>query len=461
MATTDDIAEKVADVLFEYLLRSANYVTDTAPTAIGAVGRAGEKVFDGVSDLAQALVKHVDLKRYLNKDGEVTAAELNRAVKQLKTRARTIRIGDADAKDFEAMLHAEKVLYAKIDMRDDNCKMFMYMDKDERKLENIVEALKAKRGTVTEISPNLFIQALKPEHTLTVQGLGDVELELFRHYARETGALFTVVRRPESNMLILPAEEEKKVRQALLYTGWVLTGSDGALVREQVEHRLKGRSAINITAEEGLRELYVVSRNRPGNYVRITSEDFKIYKANKQISTVSRAAESFHSRCIAACEGISQPVVLSAEEYAELTPEKLSQMPSTELFPQDFDDLVEISNVNRLRALVSEKMALDDEGDTPFDVTDPSITYSEFAQYELISDEEELQGREMEFNHFKRAHAYGKERYLFTQVDRNGNSLDFIVAQAEAKKRDILRGNAHEERENDPSHAEQGSPGIL
>ena len=51
----------------------------------------------------------------------------------MKSHARTIRIGDSDAKNFEAMLHAEKVLYAKIDMRDDNCKMFMYMDKDEEK----------------------------------------------------------------------------------------------------------------------------------------------------------------------------------------------------------------------------------------------------------------------------------------------------------------------------------------
>lgn len=461
MASTDDISERVANVLFEYLLRSANYVTDTAPTAIGAVGKAGEKAFDGVAKLAQALLQQVDTKRYLNKSGEITAAELNRVVKQLKARARTIRIGDADAKDFEAMLHAEKVLYAKIDMRDDNCKMFMYMDKDERKLENVVEALKAKRGAVTEIAPNLFIQSLKPEHTLTVQGLSDVELELFRHYARETGALFTVVRRPDSNMLVLPAEEADKARQALLYAGWVLTGNDGALIREQIEHRLKGRSAINISAEEGKRELFVVSRSLPGNYVRITSEDFKLYKANKQISTVSRAAESFHSRCIAACEGISQPVVLTAEEYADLTPEKLQQLPTADLFPQDFDDLVEMSIVNRLRTLVSEKMALDDEGNTPIDVTDPSITYAEFAQYEMISDEEELQGKEKEFNHFKRAHAYSKEHYIFAEVERNGNSLDFIVAQAESKKRDILRQQANEERENMPSRAEQGSPGIL
>lgn len=455
MVHTDDIAEKVASVLFEYLLRSANYVTDSVPTVVGGMNKMLDTAFDGVGSLAKELAKHVNGKQFENKSDEITVPELNRAVAQLESRARTIRIGDADVKDFEAMLHTEKILYAKIDMRDDNCKMFMYLDKDERKLEHIIEALKAQRGAVTEISPNLFIQSLKPNYTVTVQGLSDVELELFRHYARETGPLFTVVRRTDGNMLIFPAEEEEKARRALLYTGWALTGSDGALVREQVEHRLKGRTAINISAEEGERELYVVSRNRPGNYVRITSEDFKVYKASKQVSTVSRTAESFHSRCIAACEGISEPVVLSAEEYEAMTPETLSQTPCADLFPQDFNDLAEMSNVNRLTALVAEKMALDDEGNSPIDVTDPSITYSEFAQYEMISDEEELQGREMEFNHFKRAHAYGKDRYLFTSVERNGKSLDFIVSQAEAKKREILRDNAFDERENSPSRDEQ------
>lgn len=460
MTPTDEIAEKVANVLFESLLRSANYVTDTVPNVAGLVNKTTEKAFKSVGKMAEELVSRMDTKQFLDKSGAVSIPELNRAVAQLKAHTRTIRIGDADVKDFEAMLHTEKILYSKIDMRDDNCKMFMYMDKDEQKLEHIIEALRAKRGTVTEISPSLFVQSLKPEHIMAVHGLSDVELELFRHYARETGALFTAVKRPEGNMLILPAEEEEKARRALLYAGWALTGSDGALVREQVEHRLKGRTAINISAEEGERELYVVSRKRSGNYVRITSEDFKVYKANKQISTVSRAAESFHSRCIAACEGISQPVVLTAEEYQSMTQERLAQMPSTELFPQDFDDLVEMSNVNRLSALVSEKMALDDEGNTPIDVTDPSITYAEFAQYEMIADEEELQGRETEFNHFKRAHSHSKERYLFTPVDRNGKSLDFIIAQAETKKREILRGNAFEERENAPSPAKQEPDGI-
>ncbi len=455
MAVSEDISEKVANVLFEYLLRSANYVTDTAPTAIGAVGEAGEKAFASVGKLAKNLLEQADGKRYLDKDGEISAAEMNQAVNRLKARARTIRIGDADAKDFEAMLHAEKVLYSKIDMRDDNCKMFMYMDKDEEKIESVVTALHARRGTATEIAPNLFIRALQPDQTLTVQGLDNVDLELFRHYARETGVLFTVVSRPEGHMLIVPAEDAQKARRALTYAGWALTGADGALLRQQVEYRLKGRSAINISAEEGLREVYVVSRVRPDNFVRITSEDYKVYKANKQVATVSRGAESFHSRCVAACEGITQPVVLSAEEYAEMTQESLSQRPTVDLFPQDFDDQVEMSILNRLRDLVSQKMSLDNEGNAEIDVTDPSITYSEFALYETLSDEEERQGREKEFAHYKRAQSYSKDRFTFAEVNRTGNSLDFIVAQAEAKKREMLAEEARESRQNSPSRGNQ------
>ena len=100
-------------------------------------------------------------------------------------------------------------------------------------------------------------------------------------------------------------------------------------------------------------------------------------------------------------------------------------------------------------------MALDEEGNTQLDISDPSITYAEFAQYEYIADEEERQGREMEFEHYKRAHAYSKDRYVFTEVDRDGNTLDFIVAQAEAKKREILAKDARSMGEKAPSRKEQ------
>ncbi len=455
MAVSEDVSEKVANVLFEYLLRSANYVSDVAPTALGAVGHVGDKAFSGVAAIGKSLWSEFEKQHYFTKEGEISPSDMDQVVHRLKAHVRTIRIGDADAKDFEAMLHAEKVLYAKIDMRDDNCKMFMYMDRDEEKLGHVVDALHARRGNVTELAPNLFIQSLQPDKTLTVQGLDNVELGLFRHYARELGVLFTTVSRPDGNMLVIPAEDAEKARRALNHVGWILTGREGERIRQHVEVSLKGRSAINISAEEGTRELYVMSRIRPDNYVKITSEDYKVYKANKQVSTVSRKAESFSSRCIAACEGLTQPVVLSAEEYAEMTPEKLSAMPTIDLFPQDFDDQIEMSIQNRLRDLVSQKMALDEEGNTQLDISDPSITYAEFAQYEYIADEEERQGREMEFEHYKRAHAYSKDRYVFTEVDRDGNTLDFIVAQAEAKKREILAKDARSMGEKAPSRKEQ------
>jgi hypothetical protein len=221
--------------------------------------------------------------------------------------------------------------------------------------------------------------------------------------------------------------------------------------------KVGNRTTINISAEEGEREVYVVSRIRPGNFVKISSDDYKVYKDQKQVSTVSRTAESFSSRCIAACDALTHPVVLSAEEYAEMTPESLQQAHTVDLFPDGFDDMVEMNIFNRLQDLVSQKRALDDEGNTPLDLTDSSITYSEFAQYEYIADEEERQGRELEFEHFKRAHAYNNEAYVFTEVDRNGNSIDLIVAQAEAKKREVLERAGQKSRQNSPSRDEQPS----
>ena len=138
-----------------------------------------------------------------------------------------------------------------------------------------------------------------------------------------------------------------------------------------------------------------------------------------------------------------------------MNPQILSQAATVDLFPQDFDDQVEMSILNRLRDLVSQKMALDNEGNSEIDVTDPSITYAEFAVFETLTDEEERQGREKEFEHYKRAQGYSKDRYVFADVNRTGGSLDFIVAQAEAKKREILGENAREMHHNSPVRGNQ------
>ena len=447
MAASEEISEKLAGILFEYLLRSANYVTDTVPNALGALGEMGDKTLTGVTKLAKGIVERTDSSRYLKMDGEINAAELNQAVKKLKTHARVMRIADTDHKDFEAMLHTEKILYAKIDMLDDNCKMFMYMDKDTDKVNTIVEALRAKRGISSEISPNLFIQSLQPDQVFTISNLSAVDLELFRHYAKESGILFTTVNRPDGYMLVMPLEDMEKAKRAMVNVGWALTGRNGARIREQVESRLKGRTAINISAEEAQRELVVVSRLRPDHFVQISSEDYRVYKANKQVATVSRSAENFHTRCLSACEALSEPVVMTTEEFESLTAEKLAKMTTFDLFPKDFDDQVEQNQQNRLRDLISQKMSLDNEGNTEIDITDPSITYSEFAQYEYLADDEEREAREFEFDHYKQAHAYGKQKFAFEQIDRDGRNLDFIISQAESRSR-----NARGEKQ-DPVHA--------
>ena len=449
MAYTDDIAEKVASILFESLLRSANYVTDVGPNVINALGAGGKSAFAGVTRLASKLAKDQESARILAGEGRISVAQFNEAVNHLKERTRTIRISDNDAKIFDQLLAKEKVLHARIDMKDDDCSMYMYLDQDEEKIQHMVTALQARSGLVSEINPNIFIESLQPEKLTTINGLDDVELELFRHYAQEENVLFTTVPRGERHMLILPSQEEQKARQALLHTGWALTGREGARIRQQVEYRLKGRSAISISAEEGLRELYIVSRRQPDHFVRISSEDYQVYKQNKQVATVSRAANSFETRCMAACDSLYEPVVMTRDQFEELDEEHLASMPSIDLFPTYFDDLVEMNIQNRLQALVAHKMALDDEGNADFGITDPSMSYSEFAQYEFIADEEERQGRELEFEHFKQAALYSRDRYQTEEITRDGHSLDYIITRAEAKKRDILGKEFEPQRNND------------
>ena len=433
MPGTDDIAEKIAETLFEQSARLGG-------TAVGVISDlfkgASSASSEALSHFIDEIKKNKALKEMMGLEGEVSVHELNEIVRKFAEKSSSVLVGDADAADYEKLLREQGVLFAKADRVDDDVKMFIFLNRDLEKVEKATTILSAMRGQVTELNPNLYFNSLSPDKVHIVQGLNAEETELFRHFAREQGLLFTVVARKDDYMLVCNEADKQKARKALLYAGWALSGPNGARVKEQVQYRLSGRSAIQIAAEEGERELYIVSGKRPDTYVQITSEDFKVYKHNKQVATTSRKDPDFYARCMAVCDALPQPVVLSQEEFRpNLTTEDLSKAPSTELFPPDFDEIVEMERVNRLVNLVAMKSGLDNDHNATWGLWDPSVSYSEFSSYEFFSDQDEREAREYEFEHFKQAAYYSQNRHSAHDVNMEEKSVDFIIAKAEEKRR--------------------------
>lgn len=450
MAHTDDIAEKVVDLLVDQTARAATTGLDVGKQLAQGAGVLTQKALE---KLLKKSKEDKELHKLLGVEGEITPAQMTELVKKLGLKSSTVRVANSDSQEYETLLRQNRVMYAKMNIKDDNAKMFIFLNQDREKIQNVATILQANRGMVTEVKPDLYFNQLAPENVRLVDGLDRAEMELFRHYARYESLLFTAIRQGDKYSVVFENKDEPKARKALLHVGWDLTGFNGARNREQIEYRLKGRTAVNIAIETGERDVYVVSKNRPQDYIAITDEDLSIYKQGKKLSTVSRSHPDFYTRCMSALEGMEGGVILTENQFrTNLTREELEDYRTIDLFDRQYDELMEMDHQNSLIDLVAMKSSLDDDHDATWGLWDPSVSYSEFSGYEFFMDDEEREAREVEFEHFKKAAYYAQDNYAMQDVHLDEKNVDFIIMKAEEKRKaqsgpDRSRGREEKEPE--------------
>ena len=329
----------------------------------------------------------------------------------------------------------------------------IYLNRDTDKVLKIAEAYKAKRGSIFEVRPDVYFNSLAPENVRLADGLDAVELALFRKYSRLEEILYTAIKRGDKYAIVYSAADEQKAKKALLHVAWDLTGHNGARNREQVVYHLAGYDSVRLSALDAQRELYIVSNRDPGNYAHITADDLSIFNQHKNVRSIPRNSPDFFEKCRTLVEGIDGAVVLDEQQYdPALTAEDLSRFPTIDLHDPQYDILVEMEMQNRLINLVSMKSAMDDEHNDHWGLSDPSVSYSEFSGYEYIMDSEEQEARAAEFEHFKQAAFYGDGRFIVQDVHLDEKNVDYIIAQAEAKRSNYYMEPAPRTQEH--THAE-------
>ena len=97
--------------------------------------------------------------------------------------------------------------------------------------------------------------------------------------------------------------------------------------------------------------------------------------------------------------------------------------------------MIQMDEANRLANLVAMKAGLDNDHNATWGLWDPSVSYSEFATYEYITDEDERDARVHEFDHFKQAAYYSEYHHVTYDVDLQEKNVDYIIAKAEEKRR--------------------------
>lgn len=255
------------------------------------------------------------MEKLLDSSGEIPLKKLYEAVNKGESNLMNIKIPDEDIQQMKDLMQKNGVLYAITDLKNDNAKMVLYLDRDSEHMRDAITMFQAQKGLINEINPQLFVQNYSKENIAVMEHLSPVDLELFRHYSKQNNILYTVLPDGDDYKIAYPSEEKGKVQDALEKVSVDLTGEQGPLVRQQLEYRIKGRQQVNIAIEDAEKEYYIVNSKSPKNFVHLTANGYDYYKNNKAIVSMNRSNPDFMKGAYAAVEGLGEPIVLSADEF--------------------------------------------------------------------------------------------------------------------------------------------------
>ena len=269
-----------------------------------------------------------------------------------------IYVADEDFKEFSTLLKQTKIKdFEAMDMVGDNAKIFCFSESDTQEVQKALEALQAKRGLITEMDPEAFFLTTENEDICALTNFDDVELELIRHNARKTPFPYAIADVNGEPTLLLKTENLDGLNKALYNTSYALSGEQGALVRKQIEYRLKGRQEVNIAMEDAEREFIIVDKNNPNNYIQATSEDFIYYKNNKELERIPRSEQGASEVAYQRLEGLTQPVLLTYDEFKLPVSERNKLLEEkTAIYPTGYSAVNdEIESMNNLEHSAAAK----------------------------------------------------------------------------------------------------------
>ena len=416
------------------------------------------------------LLKEKDQLKY--KEGQVTLEEMQKAVK-LGEKMKNVVVSDQDFKAMSDLMKKQGVMFAATDMAQDDGKMVFFLDRDTQKMENCVTVLQATRGMVKEVNPELFVSSVADENIGIINAIDPAQLELFRYYAQEEDLVYSVFENTDNvYQLLFNNKDREKIENMLHKVAWDLTGNKGEMVRTQAEKKVNSRLELEKALNDSKHEYYIVNGNNPKNYLKVTKNGFEYYKNNNLVVEESRDSALFMNKLYDKVDGLMNPVVLSKKEFALNDEIKMSLIRQKQmLFPENYEPIYEDSKRKNLANLVdnhideyykiNEKMynrsvkeSLDDEGNTRDWIYDDSIDYSSFAGFEIIMDDEELNARRIEFEHYKESLQYS-DKFQISEVYAKERNLDYLIQQS-AAIRDKTVSKESREKETEKEHFKDG-----
>lgn len=425
---SEQVAQETWELMFRMLGLSTGMVADT----IAAGGEVTSLSKKALEELIEKIRKHNAENNLdaLQADGTMALANLVKKIDKDGAQLMSLPIADEDVSLMKDQFKKQGITFAVWDVGFDDMQMFWFANTDQRKAELAVMQAQAERGLISDINPDMFFNNMVSDNIGTLSGLTNVELELFRFHAKRNGLLFTSIAENGLNTVVYNLETAEKAKKTATDVVWDQVGSEGALIRQQIEYKITNRQAVNRAFLDGEREYYIVNGTHPENYIHITSRDFQYYKQSKKVFDLPRSSVSFMDRAIQAVNGFDNPVLLSKEEFERSDSEQLKGLiKASEQRAINNEALQKaIDKQVAKRVLIEEKMALDDENQGGFWLFDSSISYSEGATNEAFEDLDDEQ-REVVQEVQNSA-----QRFTFNEIKADERNLDTLIAKAEAQR---------------------------
>lgn len=428
----EDVTKQIWDLFLKFFGTGTEFVYQIAHEGNVTLKQGG-------NFCKEILVALINKQKQNGEPTDITAQMLKRV--EAGESINTMSVAEEDAVELSRYLNEKGILYNVVDNFQDDSKFFMYMSNDAQKVIDIVSVWQAEKGLVSELNPELFLNNYAQDGVGTISGFDEVDLEVFRSFAKENGLVFSSTPSDESNKYIVMYDPKNIdiVKKTMDSTVWALSGSAGILLREQMERYLKNRHAVNKTLLEAEKEFYVVSGTSPENYVHLTANDFVYYKNSKEVLTVERNDSEYVERGIRVFNGMSHPILLSREEYERFlnngvlykeliksfVAAKAKELPGLEDLKETQEE--QTKKLERLQS----KMALDDENTAGFWIYDDSIDFAAGGEYEGLEDLDEQTKKDVE--HAQRQ----AQRYKFLWVENR--DIDYLISKAENHRKQVAK----------------------
>ena len=270
-----------------------------------------ETVLKGITVGETAMLKSIDRRNKERANERLLPALANGDT------IRQIVVPDSDFNEFMQCLNAiglNKKSYQVVNLREDTGKLIYFPQSVEDKIIDANNLLTHNKGFLKELKPELFILKYTTEDIDLITGLSLVEVEMFRKKSLTADITFAFTEEETGYTLSYLSRDKNEVESILKQMSWDLTGRQGEQVKQTISNEIEVRSNMVKTLSEK-NEFNIVSVRNPDERLYIDKNYFMQFKGNNIVKTVYRDNPSFEAALHSAIKGISEPVILTTDEY--------------------------------------------------------------------------------------------------------------------------------------------------